>query len=88
MSATSPAVITAVDRSDPAALLASLQDELDAIDLTKPWPDSVVVGTAIASSNGDGIEPNPLVTKLMVLAERDVITSEEGVAIIAYLHTR
>jgi len=88
MNTTSPTSSRAVDRTDPAALLASLEEELDAIDLSKRLPDAVVTATAIAESNGDGIEPDPLVTKLMVLTDRGTLTSEEGMAIMKHLYAR
>ena len=82
------AVPASLDRNDPAALFDAVKDEFDAIDLNQPLPTSVRGGIAIGRSNGDGIEPGPDATRLMVLADRRVITDDEAVALLLFLHRR
>ena len=77
-----------LDRSDPAALFDAVKDDYDAIDLSLPLPTSVRAGIAVGRSNGDGIEPRPEAIRLMVLAERQVITAEEFVPLLLYVTRR
>ena len=62
-----------------------MKDDYDAIDLSLPLPKSVRAGLAIGRSNGDGIEPRPHVVRLMVLADRDIISFDECVALTDFL---
>ena len=77
-----------LDRSDPVALLAAIRHELEAVDLDGPLPPAVVAGTAIARSNGDGHEIDPLGTRLLVLAARGTLSYDECVMLTNHVSIR